>query len=59
MRKDRKGSVAAAHSMSTILGKGVTCIVQEHIEPFKSRFFPVLIKWEGTKFACLVISIED
>lgn len=48
-----------AHSMSTILCKGVNCTVQEHTEPFKLMWFPVLITWEGTKFTCLVISTED
>lgn len=57
--KGQKRVCAAAHSMSTILGKGVNCVVQEHFEPFKSGLFPVLIKWEGMKFTCLVISTED
>lgn len=57
--KGQKRVRAAAHSMSTILGKRVKCTVQKHIEPFKSRLFPMLIKWEGMKFTCLVFSIED
>lgn len=57
-RKDRKESVQLHTPCPTVPGKGVNCIVQEHTEPFKSRFFPVL-KWEGMKFTCLVISIAD
>lgn len=59
--KGQKRVCAAAHSMSTILGKGVNCVVQEHFEPFKSGWEEVnkWIKWEGMKFTCLVISTED